>query len=130
MIPDTHWPYRPKGTAAMSDTNSEVITNGNGSSTKVSALTKLLKACEGKKVNEADKRKITNDFVKAQGERKKLQDALDAFDAKADDTAVNMVRCYGAEHVTIAGVVYVPTSRGDRVYYKRMGGAKQPIALD
>jgi len=108
----------------------QAVTESNGKSKPESALTKLLAETKGKKVNESDRKAITNAFVKAQSERAKLQAALDAFDSKADETAVNMVRCYGAEHVTIAGVVYVPTSRGERVYYKRMGGAKQPIALD
>lgn len=103
----------------------------NGEKKGPSALAKLLKACEGKKVNESDKKKITNDFVKAQGERAKLQAALDAFDAKNDDTAANMVRCYGAAAVTVAGVRYVPTSRGERIYYKKMNDQPKPvIALD
>lgn len=105
-------------------------TNGSGKKAP-SALEKLLAECKGKKVNESDKKKITNDFVKAQGERAKLQAALDAFDAKADDTAANMVRCYGSAAVTVGGVRYIPTSRGERVYYKRMTDQPKPvIALD
>ena len=106
----------------------------NGSPAPVkgpSALEKLLAECKGKKVNESDKKKVTNDFVKAQGERAKLQAALDAFDAKADDTAANMVRCYGSAAVTVQGVRYIPTSRGERIYYKKMTDQPKPvIALD
>ncbi len=102
----------------------------NGSSKAPSALTTLLKSCEGKKINESDKKKFTNDFVKAQGERQKLLKALEDFDAKADETAVNMVRCYGTKAVTIAGVKYVPTSRGARVYYKKMGNEADTVSLD
>ena len=105
-------------------------TESNGIAPKVSALSKLLEEIKGKKVNESDRKKVTNDFVKAMGERAKLQAALDAFDAKSDETAVAMVRCYGATHVTVAGVRYVPTSRGSRIYYKKMSDQNDTIALD
>lgn len=106
--------------------------NGNGVATesKASALTKLLKECEGKKANDTDRKAATKAFVAAMGERAKLEAALKAFDAKADETAIAMVRCYGAKHVTVAGVRYVPTSRGDRVYYKKMSDQVDTVALD
>lgn len=121
----------------MTDTDSTGIapnghSNGNGASKPLSALALLLKDIETKKVkvNESDRKKVTNDFVKAMGERAKLQAALDAFDAKADDTAVQMVRCYGGKHVTVGGVRYVPTSRGSRIYYKKMSDQQDTISLD
>ena len=64
------------------------------------------------------------------GERAKLLAALEAFDAKANQTAIDMVRCYGAKHVTVGGVRYVPTSRGERVYYKKMSDQTDTVALD
>jgi len=110
-----------------------IAPNGNGHTSTPkpeSALTKLLAESKGKKVSESDRKATTNAFIKAMGERQKLQAALDAFDAKADETAVNMVRCYGAKHVTVGGVRYVPTSRGARVYYKKMSDTNDTIALD
>jgi hypothetical protein len=104
-----------------------IATNGKGKPD--SALTKLLAAVKGTKVNETDKKKTTEAFKKAMGERAKLQAALDAFDAKADETAVNMVKCYGATHVMVDGVRYVPTSRGDRVYYKKMSDQLNVVEL-
>jgi hypothetical protein len=114
-------------------TNSSDIVNGNGSNGSAkppSALVKLLAESKGKKVSESDRKAITNAFVKTMGERQKLLAALEAFDAKADETAVNMVRCYGVKHVTVGGVRYVPTSRGTRVYYKRMSDQIDTVALD
>lgn len=86
-----------------------------------SALTALLASLKGQKVpNESDKKAIVNAFKKAMGERAKLQAALEEFDATADATAVGMVKCFGAKHVDVNGVRYVPTSRGPRIYYKKM----------
>jgi len=111
-------------------------TNGttNGHSAKPSkpesALTLLLASMKGQKApNESDKKAVTNAFKKAMGERAKLQAALDKFDAEADATAVQMVRCYGAKHLTVDGVRYVPTSRGSRVYYKRMSDSTDVVEL-
>lgn len=106
-------------------------TNGSVKTPKPeSALTKLLSEIKGKKVSETDRKAVTNVFVKTMGERAKLLAALEAFDAKADETAVNMVKCYGAKHVTVGGVRYVPTSRGARVYYKKMSDETDTVALD
>lgn len=116
----------------MSNTESPGIAPTTAKPVKTeSALTKLINDSKGKKVNESDKKKITNDFVKSMGERQKLQAALDAFDAKADDTAANMVRCYGSAHVIVAGVKYIPTCRGEKISYKKMSDeTKTVIALD
>lgn len=98
---------------------------------KPSALASLLAdlAKSKTKPNESDKKSVTADFKKAMGERAKLQAALDAFDAKADDRAVAMVKCYGAMHVMVAGVRYVPTSRGERIYYKKMSDQPDVVEL-
>lgn len=101
----------------------------NESTTKLSALQKLLKEIEGKPANESDKKAAVKAFIASQGERAKLQKALDDFDKKADGTAVALVKCFGAQHVTLGGVRYVPTSRGDRVYYKKMGDT-EAVSLD
>ena len=120
----------------MTTTNTDslgIAPNGSNGSKPVktdSALTKLLAETKGKKVSESDRKAITNAIFKTMSERAKLQAALEAFDAKADETAVNMVRCYGAKHVTVGGVRYVPTSRGTRVYYKKMSDEQETIALD
>jgi len=100
-------------------------------SKKPSALAVLLAdlAKSKTKVNESDKKAVTAAFKAAMGERAKLQAALDAFDAKADDTAVKMVRCYGAAHVMVGGVRYVPTSRGERIYYKKMSDQPDVVEL-
>lgn len=101
------------------------MTESNGIAPAVkpkSALAILLEEMSaGKhKTNATDKKAATENFKKAMGERAKLQAALDAFDAKADETSVLMVKCFGNTHVMVGGVRYVPTSRGARVYYKRM----------
>lgn len=104
--------------------------NGNGSSEKApSALAKLLADSKGQKVNETDRKKVTEAFKKAMGKRAELQAALDKFDAEADATAVQMVKCYGAKHVMVDGVRYVPTSRGERVYYKKMSDSLDVVEL-
>lgn len=114
-----------KNSASDSDTVTDSTENN-----KVSALAKLLAECKGKKVNESDKSAVTKKFVAAMGERAKLQAALDAFDAKSDALAVDMVRCYGNKHVTVGGARFVPTSRGERVFYKKMGEPQDTVALD
>lgn len=95
---------------------------------KPSALAALL-ALPKTKVNETDKKAAVAAFKASQGERQKLQDALDAFDAKADVTAVALVKCFGAQHLMIGGVRYVPTSRGERIYYKKMGDQAEVVNL-
>jgi hypothetical protein len=100
----------------------QVETNGsNGKPAKEdSALAKLLASVKGQKVNETDKKKASEAFKKAMGKRAELQKALDDFDAAADATAVAMVKCFGSKQVNVDGVRYAPTSRGERVYYKRL----------
>jgi adenosylmethionine-8-amino-7-oxononanoate aminotransferase len=86
-----------------------------------SALQTLVESLkDAKKPSASDIKAVTNSFIKAMGEREKLQKALDDFDAKANKTAEDMVRCFGAEPVRLGGMKYVPTSRGSRIYYKKM----------
>lgn len=100
----------------MSETN-----GSNGSAAKVpSALEKLLASVKGQKVNETDKKKASDAFKKAMGKRAELQKALDDFDAQADATAVLMVKCFGTVQIVVDGDRYAPTSRGERVYYKKL----------
>lgn len=110
----------------MSDTDSTPITKP----AKVdSALMKLIEESKGKKVSESDRKAVTNAFIKAMGERQKLQAALDAFDAKVDETAVNMVRCYGSAHVELGGIKYIPTCRGEKISYKKMSDEKKTVVV-
>lgn len=107
-----------------------IAPNGNGSKNgKESALTKLLAQCKDVKVNDTDRKKATEAFKKAMGKRAELEKALKDFDATADATAVAMVRCFGGKHVMVDGVRFVPTSRGERVYYKRMGNEQDVVEL-
>lgn len=109
------------------------MTDSNGiapDSKPVSALAKLLAEIkDGPKPNASDLKATTAAFKTAMGKRAELQKALDDFDAKADATAVAMVRCYGAKHVVVGGVRYVPTSRGERIYYKKMSDSHDTIEL-
>ena len=99
----------------------QIETNGHAKPAKEdSALAKLLASVKGAKVNETDKKKASDAFKKAMGKRAELQKALDDFDATADATAVLMVKCYGTKQVVVDGVRYAPTSRGERIYYKRL----------
>ncbi len=98
----------------------QMQTNGHTTSKPDSALVALLKQPQTK-VNETDKKKVVSAFKAAMGKRAQLQKALEDFDAEADATAVQMVKCFGAKHLDIDGVRYVPTSRGARVFYKKMG---------
>ncbi len=104
----------------QTNTDSPGIAPTNGASKAPSALTKLLAEVKGTKVNETDRKKVTSAFKAFIGKRAELQKALDDFDVKADSLAVDMVKCYGAKHLDVDGVRYVPTSRGERVYYKKM----------
>jgi hypothetical protein len=112
----------------MSNTESNGIAPTEKS---LSALQALLKQIDSEKIklNASDVKAVTADFKKAMGERAKLQAALDAFDAKTDETAVKMVKAYGKKHVVVDGVRYVPTSRGPRVYYKRMSDEHDTVEL-
>lgn len=119
----------------MTETSTEsngIAPNGNGNAPTApkpdSALTLLLKQPQAK-FNETDKKKVTSAFKAAMGKRAALQKALDDFDAEADATAVQMVRCFGAKHVMVDGVRYVPTSRGTRVYYKKMSDSPDVVEL-
>ncbi len=88
---------------------------------KESALTKLVKASKDLKVNATDKKATGAEFKKTMGKRAELLKALADFDKASDGLAVKMVQCFGTAHVVVEGVTYVPTSRGERVYYKKMG---------
>lgn len=95
-----------------------------------SALAKLIKSLEGaKKPNVSDVKAIGEKFKKSMGEREKLVKALETFDKSADALAVDMVKCHGKSHITVDGVRYVPTSRGERVYYKRMSDDADTVEL-
>jgi len=107
--------------------NDQIVTSGKSKSALSLLLEELSKSKA--KINETDKKAITAAFKTSMGERAKLQAALDAFDAKSDETAIKMVRCYGATHVMIGGIRYVPTSRGERIYYKRMGDQSDVVEL-
>lgn len=97
---------------------------------KSSALDKLVKSLEGvKKPNASDVKAVTEKFKKSMGERAKLQKALDDFDSQSNEIAIEMVKCYGKKHLTINGARYVPTSRGERVYYKKMSDSHDTIEL-
>ncbi len=115
------------------ETSTQTNGNGNGHTTTApaepSALTKLLADCKGQKVNETDKKKTGEAFKKFAGKRAELQKALDDHDAQADALAVNMIRCFGAKTVTVDGVRYTPTSRGTRIYYKKMSSVKDDLEL-
>jgi hypothetical protein len=36
-----------------------------------------------------------------------------------------MVKCYGSKQVEVNGVRYIPTSRGSRIYYKKMSDSPE-----
>ena len=101
------------------------------SNTKKSALTLLLEGLKDqKKPNATDVKAVKNSFVKAMGEREKIQKALEEFDRNSAATAVAMVKCFGAQKVTVGGVLYIPTSRGERIYYKKMSDRSEAVSLD
>jgi hypothetical protein len=108
----------------MTDTNSTGI--APAAPKAPSALTVLLNSIKGQKApNESDKKAIVNAFKKAMGKRAELQAALDQFDAESDATAIGMVKCYGSKQVEVNGVRYIPTSRGSRIYYKKMSDSPE-----
>ena len=97
---------------------------------KASALNKLLDSLKGQPLpNKTDVKATGDKFKKRMGEREKLVKALEDFDAAAGDLAANMVKCFGRQHITVDGVRYVPTSRGERIYYKRMSDEHETVEL-
>ena len=96
----------------------------NGHSKKPSALASFIAANKAVKVNATDKKAVGEAFKKAMLERGKLEKALAVFDAKAQGLAEDMIRCYGTTQFTIDGVLYAPSSRGSRIFYKQMGGSE------
>lgn len=96
---------------------------------KVSALAKFVEANKNKKVNETDKKTVGAKFKKLMGEREKLVQALAKFDADAQKTAEEMIACYGTTHIVVDGVRYVPTSRNERIFYKKMSEEDNTVEL-
>lgn len=94
-----------------------------------SALAKFLKANEGKKVNDTDKKTVGAKFKKLMGEREKLVQALETFDKSAQKVSEEMIACYGATQVVVDGVRFVPTSRGERIFYKKMSDTAETVEL-
>lgn len=78
---------------------------------------------------EADKKAASEAFKKSMGERAKLEKALADFDKKSTTIAENMVRAFGTKQVTVDGVRFAPTSRGDRIYYKTMSSTTETVEL-
>jgi hypothetical protein len=94
-----------------------------------SALAKFLEGNKGKKTNETDKKAVGAKFKKLMGEREKLVSALAKFDAEAQKTSEEMIACYGSTEIVIDGVRFVPTSRGERIFYKKMSDDKETVEL-
>jgi len=92
----------------------------NSTDKKPSALAALLKTLEGKKVNDSDKKAAAKKFKEAQGKREVILAQLEAHDKASAELAAEMIRCFGAKHIEIDGIRYVPTSRNERIYYKKM----------
>ncbi len=95
----------------------------------VSALSKFLEANKGKKVNETDKKAVGTKFKKTMGEREKIVAQLDAFDKTTQKLAEEMISCYGATQIVVDGVRYIPTSRGERIFYKKMSDSTETVEL-
>lgn len=97
---------------------------------KISALNKLLDSLKGQPApNKTDIKAAGDKFKKRMGEREKLVKALEDFDAATGDLATTMVKCFGRQHIAVDGVRYVPTSRGERIYYKRMSDEHETVEL-
>lgn len=107
----------------MADGN---VSNNDGAVSKgPSALALLLKSIEGKKVNDSDKKKTVEAFKKAMGKRQELENQLKSFDEETDALAVNMIKCFGGKQVEVNGQRFAPTSRGSRVYYKKLADSNE-----
>lgn len=94
-----------------------------------SALAKFVEANKGKKVNETDKKAAGAAFKKVMGEREKIVAQLDAFDKNAQKVSEQMIACYGNTQIVVDGVRYVPTSRGERIFYKKMSDSTETVEL-
>lgn len=98
-------------------------------SKKPSALAKFLDANKGKKVNETDKKTVGAKFKKLMGEREKILAQLAKFDAETQKTSEEMIACYGVTQVVVDGIRFVPTSRGERIFYKKMSDDVETVEL-
>lgn len=110
------------------------MADGNTATTptasKKSALTLLIESLKGQTApNKTDVKAITNAFKESMGKREALLKQLKELEAADNQTAINMVKCYGAKHVVVGGVRYVPTSRDERIYYKRMSDSHDAVEL-
>lgn len=94
-----------------------------------SALAKFIAANKGKKVNETDKKAVGAKFKKLMGEREKIVAQLAKFDADAQKVSEEMIACYGNTQVVVDGVRFVPTSRGERIFYKKMSDDVETVEL-
>jgi hypothetical protein len=104
----------------MLQMNAPAETQASVETSKVSRLASFIKENEGKKVNETDKKTIVAAFKKKATEREKIVAQLEAIDKAAAKTDEDMVRVFGSKSVTLDGVKYSPTARGERIFYKRM----------
>lgn len=94
-----------------------------------SALDLLLESVKDQKPNASDIKKVSEEFKKSMGKRDEILKQLEEHDAKTNQLAINMVKCHGKKHITVNGVRYVPTSRGERVFYKRMSDEHETVEL-
>jgi hypothetical protein len=100
-----------------------VTTNGHVTTTttasKESALARFLKEVEGQKVNETDKKKTVEAFKRLAANREKAEAALKAAIKDEDKVSRDMIRCFGRKAINVDGIIYSPSSRDERIFYKR-----------
>ena len=109
--------------------NGQIETPEAAKTKKPSALTEFLAKNKDKKVNETDKKTTGAKFKKLMGEREKIVASLKKFDEEAQTLSEQMIACYGASHIVVDGVKYIPTSRNGRVFYKTMGDESETVEL-
>ena len=83
-------------------------------------LERVIRESEHLHITIDTKRKAVSAFREAIAEMAKAQALLDATQATLDDASAEMVRQYKKECLKLDGQVLIASSRGPRIFYKRM----------
>lgn len=90
---------------------------------KDSTLAAFMKTLNGHKSNKTDKDAAAKKFKAFQSKKAAAEAVLKGLEAEEEEVTKEALRAFGRTKLTVDGVDYVPTGRGERLYYKR-GGAK------
>ncbi len=89
---------------------------------KESALAAFVKSLGNAKANKSDQKEAAARFKAFQAKRADAEKALKDLEIEETEVSKIAIKAFGKNRLTVNGTDFVPTSRGERIFYKEMGG--------